>query len=140
VWCVVFVLFSKVFEKYGGSYVRQFGSRGEGNGALQYPNSIAIDGPYAYVTEKGNHRVQVRKGGIMEMEGGNQERQSRRGVMRQTVMTFHSVPQCRDLSPKQNNKVRVECFCSPVDNLTASVQGRADCAPLLLSPVVVAPH
>lgn len=50
----------QVFDKTSGLYMRQFGTRGEGNGQLQYPNGVAVDGLYLYVTEKGNHRVQVR--------------------------------------------------------------------------------
>jgi DNA-binding beta-propeller fold protein YncE len=50
----------QVFDKATGAYVRHIGTRGEGNGQLQYPNSVAVDGPYVYVTEKGNHRVQAR--------------------------------------------------------------------------------
>lgn len=51
----------QVFDKNSGVYLRQFGSRGEGNGQLQYPNGVAVDGAHLYVTEKGNHRVQVRR-------------------------------------------------------------------------------
>jgi tripartite motif-containing protein 71 len=40
-----------------GAFVRKWGTRGSGDGELDQPSGICIDGGVAFVTDVGNHRV-----------------------------------------------------------------------------------
>ena len=42
-----------------GTFLREFGSQGAGDGQFHNPYSIAVAGELAYVADYGNHRVQV---------------------------------------------------------------------------------
>jgi 3-phytase len=48
-----------VFDQATSSFVRQFGSKGEGPGQLQNPNGVAVGAEHVFVTDGSNHRVCV---------------------------------------------------------------------------------
>ena len=42
-----------------GQYLRHFGQKGRGKGALSFPGGLCVSGDYVYVAEWGNDRVSV---------------------------------------------------------------------------------
>ena len=59
-WLTLGTIESKSLRTSKGKFLRMFGSRGKGDGELNYPIAIALDvQDKVYVSEKNNHRISV---------------------------------------------------------------------------------
>ena len=59
-----------------GSFVRQWGTQGSGDGQFKYPSGLIVNGDEVLVIDYGNHRVQVfgLDGSFVRQWGGKGDR------------------------------------------------------------------